>query len=106
AQGDFTATVNWGLTGHTADPATVTQNQDGSYTVTGDRPAFSEEVVNQNVVVSISEDSGAASTTVTDTQTVTEPAINGTSATLASVAEGTATAGEPVATFTNASGGE
>src|SRR4029077_17716234 len=105
--GDFTATVNWGITGHTADTGTVTQNGDGSYTVKATRPVFSEEVSSSNnVVVTISEDSGGASTTVNDTQAVTEPAISGSSATLTSVAEGDAAATVTVATFTHANGVE
>src|SRR5262249_57319356 len=36
----FTATVDWGIPEHAADPAGITQNSDGSYTVTALRPVF------------------------------------------------------------------
>jgi hypothetical protein len=64
---------------------------------------FSEEG-NFTVTVSISEDAGTVSTTVTDTQSVTEPAINGSSATLPTITAGDASATVTVATFTHASG--
>jgi hypothetical protein len=65
--GDFTATVNWGIAGHTADAATITQDGSGTYHVTATPPVFSA-ANSYSVVVSISEDN--ASTTITDTQTV------------------------------------
>src|SRR5260370_889371 len=56
------STVNWGISGHTADAATVTQpgGAGTGYTVTAARPVFSEEVVNQNVVVTIKDGSADA----------------------------------------------
>src|SRR5207302_3163878 len=68
--GDSTATVNWGITGHSADPGTVTQDSGGTYHVSATRPVYSEDG-SYTVSVSISEDNGA--TTVTDTQAVNEP---------------------------------
>ena len=49
---DFTATVNWGIAGHMADPGSITQNPDGSYKVMANRPVFTEEG-NYNVQVTI-----------------------------------------------------
>ena len=70
------------------------------------RPVFSEEG-SYPVTVSISETGEPATAiTVSDTQSVTEPAVLGSSATLVSVAEGDATANVVVATFTHASGVE
>jgi hypothetical protein len=103
AVSDFTATVNWGITGHTADPATVTENCDGSYTVTVTPPVFPDDI-NTPVVVTISEEN--VTTTVNDTLTVNEPAIVGSSATLTSVNEGAASTSVTVATFTHANGVE
>src|SRR5205823_61405 len=73
------------------------------YVVTASRPVFSEETT-VTVTVSISEDNG--STSVTDSQTVTEPAISASSATLASAPEGTASTTVTLATFTHARGFE
>jgi hypothetical protein len=64
---DFTATVNWGVAGHTADPATITQDGGGTYHVSSLQPTFNT-AGSYTVTVSISEDNG--STTVTDTQQV------------------------------------
>jgi CSLREA domain-containing protein len=61
----FTATVNWGITGHAADPATITENGT-TYFVSAVRPVLTAGTY--TVTVNIGED--AASTTVTDTQTV------------------------------------
>src|SRR5262249_52652278 len=66
-EGEFTATVDWGIAGHDSDPATVTQNPDLSYTVTALRPVYTAGG-DYAVVVSISEDN--ASTTVNDSQHV------------------------------------
>ena len=63
---DFTVTVNWGIAGHTADPATVTQSGN-TYTVTATRPVYTLATT-YTVSVSISEDN--VSTVVTDTQNV------------------------------------
>jgi hypothetical protein len=101
--GDFTATIDWGISGHHSDAGAVTQDGSGTYHVAGTRPAFSEEG-GYSVVVSIGEDNG--STTVTDSQQVNEPALVGASATLASVNEGNAPASAEVATFTHANGVE
>jgi autotransporter-associated beta strand protein len=100
---DFAATVNWGP-GHVQDPATVTRNNDGTYTVTALRPVYSEESLGYTVVVFVQEDSKA--TLINDTQTVIEPAIVPTPATLAQISEGTAAADIDVATFTHAGGVE
>jgi hypothetical protein len=100
---DFTATVDWGIDGHHADAATVTQDGTGTYHVSALRPVFAEQGL-YTVNVSISEDNG--SIVVTDTQEVDEPAINGSSATLAPVNEGDAGATVEVATFTHANGVE
>jgi hypothetical protein len=64
--GDFTATVNWGIAGHTADIGAVTQDGSGTYHVSALRPVFNAGTY--PVAVSISEDN--ASTTVTDSQEV------------------------------------
>jgi hypothetical protein len=64
--GDFTATVNWGIAGHTADATTVTEDGSGTYHVSATRPVFPGGTF--TVQISISEDN--ASTTVTDTQEV------------------------------------
>src|SRR5205823_5678630 len=100
---DFTATVDWGIAGHHADAGTVTEDGGGTYHVSATRPVFSEDAT-YTVSVSISEDNG--STTVTDSQEVDEPAINGTSATLAAVVVGQGSATVEVATFTHANGVE
>jgi hypothetical protein len=100
---DFTVTINWGIAGHTADAGNVSQDSGGTYHVTALRPAFSEEGL-YPVSVSISEDN--ASTSVSDTQEVDEPAINGTSATLAAVVVGQASATVEIATFAHANGVE
>jgi hypothetical protein len=97
----FNATVNWGISGHTADTGTVSQNGDGSYTVKAARPVFSEEGT-YTVTVSISEDN--ASTSVTDNQQVNEPPIVGSTASLSAVNEGDASATVTVSTFTHANG--
>src|SRR5262249_19743216 len=60
---------DWGDGVHTAEPTTITQNLDGSYTVTSNRPVYTAAGA-YTVTVSISEDSGNVSTTVTDTQKV------------------------------------
>src|SRR5207253_289864 len=73
--GDFSATVDWGVAGHTADAGTVTQDGSGTYHVSALRPVFSEDG-SYAVTVAIGEDN--VSTSVTDTQEVDEPAINGT----------------------------
>src|SRR5262249_14686033 len=65
--GDFTATVDWGIDGHHADPGTVTQDGIGTYHISALRPVF-DMAGPYTVMVSISEDN--ASTTVTDTQLV------------------------------------
>ena len=107
AAGAFTATVDWGISGHGSDAATVTQNGDGSYTVKSTRPLYVEEG-SYTVTVSISE-TGESGTLITvgDSQSVNEPAIVGTSATLTAVNEGDAAAsGTTVATFTHANGVE
>jgi hypothetical protein len=66
--GNFTATVNWGIAGHTADPAAITEDGSGSYHVSATGPAFNAGTY--TVTVSISEDN--VSTTVTDTQVVNQ----------------------------------
>jgi hypothetical protein len=68
AAGDFTATVDWGIAGHHADPGTVTQDGSGTYHVSATRPVFNAGTY--TVSVGISEDN--ASTTVTDTQVVNQ----------------------------------
>jgi hypothetical protein len=65
--GDFTATINWGIAGHTADPGTVTQDMSGTYHVSGMRPVYGTAGT-YTVTVSISEDN--VSTSVSDTQFV------------------------------------
>jgi hypothetical protein len=101
--GDFTATVNWGISGHTADPAMVAQDGSGTYHVTAQRPVFAEEG-KYTVNVSISEDTGLAS--IADAQLVNEPAINTSNMPLAAVSEGDAGASVQVGTFTHANGVE
>src|SRR5207249_2289937 len=78
--GDFTATVDWGIAGHHADAATVTQpgGSGSSYTVTATRPQFNEEG-SYTVTVTISEDAGNTSTTVNDgTLSVADAALSST----------------------------
>jgi hypothetical protein len=70
--GSFTAIVNWGIAGHTADPGTVTQDGSGTYHVSAARPVFTHPGT-FTVTVSISEDNAA--TTVTDSQQVTASAF-------------------------------
>jgi hypothetical protein len=65
--GDFTATVDWGIDSHRADPGTITQDGSGTYHVSALRPMFSVADT-YTVTVSISEEN--ASTMVTDTQEV------------------------------------
>jgi hypothetical protein len=74
--GGFTATVNWGIAGDAADPATVTEDSNGTYHVSASRPVFTAGTY--TVMVSISEDN--ASTIVTDTQAV-NPAATTTAVT-------------------------
>jgi uncharacterized repeat protein (TIGR01451 family) len=64
--GGFTATVDWGIAGHHADAATVTQDTGGTYHVKALPPALS--VGSYTATVSIREDN--LSTTVTDTLAV------------------------------------
>jgi hypothetical protein len=64
--GDFTATVDWGISGHTADVATVTEDGGGTYNVSAAQPAFVAGTY--SVTVTIGEDN--ASTSVTDNQVV------------------------------------
>jgi hypothetical protein len=64
--GDFTATVDWDIAGHHADPGTVTQDGTGTYHVTATRPVFNAGTY--TVAVGISEDN--TSTTVIDSQEV------------------------------------
>jgi hypothetical protein len=66
APGHFTATVDWGVAGHHADPGTITQDGSGTYHVAAARPVLSAGTY--TVVASISEDN--ASTTVIDSQLV------------------------------------
>jgi hypothetical protein len=105
---DFTATIDWGIAGHHSDPGVVTL--DGTtYHVSATRPVFSEDTsTSNNVTVTIYEtlEGGSAYTAFKDTQGVTEPAINATSATLTPVAEDDASASVEVATFTHANGVE
>ena len=97
----YMATVNWGITGHTADTAKVTQNSDGSFTVKATRPVFTEGTY--TVVVSISEVvKGGVQGDGHDTQLVTI----GVNATLASVVEGANPTAVPVATFTHNNGSD
>src|SRR5205085_48195 len=100
--GDFTATVDWGSG---AVAATVSQpgGAGSTYVVTASRSVFRKEP--PATPTRRSSDLNT-STSVTDSQTVTEPAISASSATLATVAEGTATATVTLATFTHASGVE
>jgi hypothetical protein len=104
---DFSATVDWGIDGHHADPATVTQDGSGTYHVAATQPTFSEEGF-YGVTVSISDDSASAA--ISDTQEVDEPAINASSMTLPALDEGGASGGtqrpEIVASFTHANGVE
>ena len=97
---DFTATVS-DSAGNTWGGVAISQNADGSYTVKSIRPQFSEEGT-YTVSVGIGEDT--ASTTVSDTQTVTEPAIVGSSVALTAVYERDASDTVIVATFTHANG--
>jgi hypothetical protein len=101
ASGDFSATVDWAIAGHHADPATIFQNGDGSYTITADRPVYTEDGV-YTVTISIFEDNSFTNTR--DSQEVDEPAINGSSATLAPITTIDPPATVEVATFTHANG--
>src|SRR5207253_2962494 len=80
-----------------------TQDGSGTYHISATRPVFSEDG-SYAVSVAISEDN--ASTTVSDTQGVNEPAIVGASATLPSVVTGQAGATVEMSTFTHATGVE
>src|SRR5207302_1189775 len=105
ASGAFTATVSDGSNPWTGVSISG-PDSNGVYTVTATQPPYSEEAT-KTVTVTISESGEApASTPVTDSLMVNEPDISGTSATLASVAEGAASATVEVATFTHANGVE
>jgi autotransporter-associated beta strand protein len=71
---DFMATVDWGLAGHSADAAAVSQpgGPGTQYVVTANRPVFGQEGT-YPVHVTISEDN--VSTVVDDSQVVTDPAV-------------------------------
>jgi hypothetical protein len=71
---DFTATVNWGIAGHSADPAIITKDTSGTYHVSAVPPVFSPG--SYTVAVSISEDN--VSTTVTDSQAVNQASTSTT----------------------------
>jgi hypothetical protein len=91
----FTAQANWGSG---FQPAAVTQNGDGSYTVTSTRPVFSEDG-SYGVSWIITEDGAGFSSF--DQLTVNEPTINASPVTLAAINEGTGTGAVTVATFTH-----
>jgi hypothetical protein len=59
--GDFTATVNWGIAGHSADPATITEDGNGTYHVSATRPVLAAG--SYSVTVSLAEDHASASVT-------------------------------------------
>src|SRR5205814_2023383 len=92
---DVTAAVDRGIDGNTADAAPAAGMRT-TYVARAPRSALTD-YGSYTVTVSLSEDN--TSTTVTDTQQVTEPAIVGSSATLGAVAEGDAAAAVEVATF-------
>jgi hypothetical protein len=110
--GAFTAMVDWGITGHHSDSATVTQDVGGTYHVSATRPVFSPGT--DTVNVSISEDN--ASTTVADSQVVNKadtsaavvssvnPSVSGQSltftATVSITSPGTNAFGNPMGTVT------
>jgi hypothetical protein len=58
APGHFTATMDWGVTGHHADAGTVTEDGGGTYHVSAPRPVIAEQGTN-NVSVSVSENDAA-----------------------------------------------
>jgi uncharacterized repeat protein (TIGR03803 family) len=99
--GAFSATVDWGTSGHDADPGTVTQDGAGTYHVSATRPTYAEDG-SYALAVSISGDEVSA--TVSDTQAVTEAPVNATAASLSTVNEGDPAAGVEVATFTHSGG--
>ncbi len=102
--GDFTATVDWGISGHHADTAMVTQlgGAGTAYTVSAMRPVFKEEGM-YTVRVAVSEVNIA--TTVTDIQAVTDPAVIATGIAITDAVEGKAFT-EAVATFIDPGGPE
>src|SRR5207237_5176367 len=71
AAGDFAAAVDWGIAGHHADAATVSE-VGTTYHVTATRSIFSEEGT-YTVTVSLSEAGETVSTSVTDSQQVRDP---------------------------------
>lgn len=64
---DFTATVDWGIAGHHADAATISEDGGGTYHVSATRPVFTTSGT-YTVHVAISEDD--VSTSVDDSQAV------------------------------------
>ncbi len=64
AESGITATINWGIAGHTADPGTVVSDGNGKYHVTGVRPVYAEEGT-YSITVNISDDNASATAMLT-----------------------------------------
>jgi hypothetical protein len=77
--GDFAASVDWGIDGHHADSASITQAGDGTYHVSASRPVF-DTPGTYVVSVSISEDNVTA--LVIDSQVVNSVGPTPTTTTL------------------------
>lgn len=101
----MSATVDWGIAGHHADAASVTQPSGSGtgYVVTASRPVYAEEGT-YPVVVSVSE--ADATTSANDVLTVTEAPLLSSRAALPVISEGDAPAIVEMGTFTHANGVE
>lgn len=101
----MSATVDWGIAGHHADAANVTQpGPPGTgYVVTASRPVFAEDGT-YPVVVSVTE--ADATTTANDVLSVTEAPLLSSRSALPVIFEGDPPATVEMGTFTHANGVE
>src|SRR5262249_52808323 len=100
---DFTPTVDWGIDGHHADAAAITQAGDGTYHVSAVRPVFSAPgtytisvgISEDNVFTLVAASQLVNSPTATTVSSSTNPSVFGQTLTFTATVTPTSGSGTP-----------